>query len=144
MSKVHRLFTWVSVLMIASLLLAACAPQPTAAPEEEQPAVQPTEAPAVEEPTEAPAEPPAEGEKKVATFIWTQEFHTLNPLYTQMWFVTVLFPVYMCQAWWYDDQTNPIPNLVTEIPSAENGGISEDGRTISLNLPDHIVWSKSE
>ena len=141
MSKVHRLFTWVSVLMIASLLLAACAPQPTAAPEEEQPAVQPTEAPAVEEPTEAPAEPPAEGENKVATFIWTQEFDTLNPLYTQMWFVTVLFPVYMCQAWWYDDQNNPIPNLVTEIPSAENGGISEDGRTISLNLRDDIVWS---
>ncbi len=31
--------------------------------------------------------------------------------------------------------------LVTEIPSAENGGISEDGRTITLTLRDDIVWS---
>jgi peptide/nickel transport system substrate-binding protein len=47
----------------------------------------------------------------------------------------------MCQAWWFDDQNSPIPNLVTEIPSAENGGISEDGRTITLKLRDDIVWS---
>jgi peptide/nickel transport system substrate-binding protein len=47
----------------------------------------------------------------------------------------------MCQAWWYDEKNDPIPNLVTEIPSAENGGISADGRTITLKLRDDIVWS---
>lgn len=75
------------------------------------------------------------------TFIWTQEFDTLNPLYTNMWFVSVLWPIYMCQPWWFDDQNNPIPNMVTEIPSTANGGISEDGRTITLKLRDDIVWS---
>src|SRR4030066_55018 len=35
----------------------------------------------------------------------------------------------------------PIPNLVTEIPSVENGSISEDQRTITLKLRDDIVWS---
>ncbi len=127
MSPRKSVLRWLSLLVLVSLLLAACAPT--------APATQPaTEAPAAE--TEAP---PAE--KKVVTFIWTQEFDTLNPLYTNMWFVSVLYPVYLCQAWWFDDQNSPIPNLVTEIPSVENGGISEDGRTITLKLRDDIVWS---
>jgi len=150
MSKNHRLLTWVSMLIIASMLLAACGTPPStpAVTEVEPPAAQPTEAPAAGQPTEAPAAteaptepPPPPEEKKVVTFIWTQEFDTLNPLYTQMWFVTSLFPVYVCQAWWFDDQNSPIPNLVTEIPSVENGSISEDGRTITLKLRDDIVWS---
>ncbi len=127
MSPRKSVLRWLSLLVLVSFLLAACAPT--------APATQPaTEAPGAE--TEAP---PAE--KKVVTFIWTQEFDTLNPLYTNMWFVSVLYPVYMCQAWWFDDQNSPIPNLVTEIPSAENGGISADGRTITLKLRDDIVWS---
>jgi peptide/nickel transport system substrate-binding protein len=146
-------------LVIASLVLAACAQPaaPTQAPapaKTEEPAPAKTEAPApakteapaaTEEPakTEAPAatEPPAAAERKVATMIWTQEFDTLNPLYTNMWFVTVLYPIYECQAWWFDDKNEPIPNLVTEIPTKENGGVSEDGRSITLKLRDDIKWS---
>jgi peptide/nickel transport system substrate-binding protein len=41
----------------------------------------------------------------------------------------------------FDDQLNPTPILVTEIPSKENGGISEDDTTITLTLRDDIVWS---
>jgi peptide/nickel transport system substrate-binding protein len=77
----------------------------------------------------------------VATFIWTQEFDTLNPLYTNMWFVSTIYPLYICQAWWFDDENEPIPNLVKEIPSEDNGGISPDGRTITLKLRDDIQWS---
>ncbi len=139
MSKYQRLLTWVSLLVIASMLLAGCTPAATPVTTE----VVPPEAPPPEVPsvTEAVTEAPPPEEEKVLTFIWTQEFDTLNPLYTNMWFVSVLFPIYMCQAWWYDDQNNVFPNLVTEIPSAENGGISEDGRTITLKLRDDIVWS---
>jgi peptide/nickel transport system substrate-binding protein len=118
------------------MLLSACTtPQPS--PEATE-AEQPPEAPAV---TEAATEPPTEGEKKVAKFIWTQEFDTLSPLYTNMWFVSVVYPAYLCSAWLFDDQNNAFPNLVTEIPSNENGGISADGRTITLRLRDDIVWS---
>jgi len=142
MLKKQHILKWLSLLVIASMLLAACAPtastQLTEAPPPEAAA---TQAPPVEQPAET--EPPASAERKVVTFIWTQEFDTLNPLYTNMWFVSVLFPIYMCQAWWFDDQNNPVPNLVTEIPSLDNGGISEDGRTITLKLRDDIVWSDS-
>ncbi|MGW8250428.1 MAG: hypothetical protein ACWGO1_07275, partial [Anaerolineales bacterium] len=110
MSKRNTLFIWLSVLVVASMLLAACggaatqppAEQPTQAAPAEQPtqppAEQPTEAAPAEQPTEAPAmtEAPA-AERKVVTLIWTQEFDTLNPLYTNMWFVSSIFPVYACQ-----------------------------------------------
>jgi peptide/nickel transport system substrate-binding protein len=154
MSKRQRLLTWVSLLVIASMLLTACggaatqapAEQPTQPPAAEQPteapAAQPTEAPA-EQPTAAPTEAPV-AEKKVAKFIWTQEYDTLSPLYTNMWFVSVIYPAYLCSTWLFDDQNNAIPYLVTEIPSAENGGISEDGRTITLKLRDDITWSDGE
>ncbi len=118
--KNRRLFSFLVSLVVIAAFFAACTPA----------------APATEEPT---AEPTAE--RKVATFIWTQEYDTLNPLYTNMWFVTVLFPIYTCQAWWFDDQNNPVPSLVTEIPSKDNGGISEDGRTITFKLRDDIQWS---
>jgi peptide/nickel transport system substrate-binding protein len=142
MQHKHILFT---ILMITVLILTACAPAatPTTVVTEAPVVEQPTEAPVVA-PTEAPVVAPTEAppaEKKVVTFVWTQEFDTLNPLYTNMWFVSVLYPVYACQAWWYDENNDPLPNLVTEIPSAENGGISEDGRTITFMLRDDIVWS---
>jgi len=132
--KVKRI-AWISisVLVLLSMVLSGCQPgsKTVVVTEAQGPAVEPTA-----EPTEAP---PAE--KKVVTFIWTQEFDTLNTLYTNMWFVTVLYPIYECQAWWFDDKNEPLPNLVSEIPSLENGGISEDGRTITMKLRDDIVWS---
>lgn len=127
--------TLMFVLVSFTLILSACGGGQAAT---EAPA-----APAAPQDTAAPTEPAPEtsAERKVVTLIWTQEFDTLNPLYTNMWFVSVLYPVYMCQAWWYDENNDPLPNLVTEIPSTENGDISEDGRTITLKLRDDIVWS---
>jgi peptide/nickel transport system substrate-binding protein len=142
--------TFLFVFVIASLLLAGCA-QPTAAPTQApaqpaqpaatEPAAEPAATEAAAEPaaTEAAAEPA--GDRKVATFIWTQEFDTLSPLYTNMWFVSTLFPIYLCQAWYFDDQNQPVPVLVKEMPTKENGGISEDDRTITLMLRDDLKWS---
>lgn len=146
------------VLVVASLILASCA-QPAAPTAEEPAAEEPAaeepaaeepaaEEPAVEEPAvEEPAEeepvvPP--GEQKVATFIWTQEFDTLNPYWTNMWFSQITHQFWNCYGWVFDDQNQPIPDLVTEIPSVDNGGISEDGKTITLALRDDLVWSDGE
>jgi hypothetical protein len=71
----------IAIILILSLTLAACQQaEPEVTPEEPGEVVVPEE-PEVEEPV---VEEPAA--KKVATFIWTQEFDNLNPLYTNMWF----------------------------------------------------------
>jgi len=41
----------------------------------------------------------------------------------------------------YDEAGNMVPVLVTEIPTVENGGVSEDLRTITWKLRDDIVWA---
>ena len=90
-----------------------------------------TEAPAGQEP--APATEAA-ADKKVATFIFTQEFDNLNPLYTNQWFTGITYQIWSCYAWNYDDQNNPVPVLVKEMPTPENGGISADGKVLTLSL----------
>ena len=141
--------TLLFLVIIASFVLAGCAQPaaPTAAPvEPTKPpaAAEPTQPPAAAEPTQPPpAEPTAAApvEKKVTTFIWTQEFDTLNPLYTNMWFTSVTFQFWNCYAWDFDEKNAPIPVLVKEMPSLENGGISEDGKIITLKLREDLVWS---
>jgi peptide/nickel transport system substrate-binding protein len=135
-----------SCLIVASMILSACATAATqttvateapAVPPTSAPGVVPTAVPVVVPPTTAPA-------KKVAKFIWTQEFDTLNPIYSNMWFVSVIYPIYSCGTWMFDDQNTAYPYLVTEIPSTDNGGITNDGRTITLKLRDDIKWSDGE
>ena len=82
-----------ALLLALSLALAACTGPggTTETQATEEPAV---EDPASEETAEEPAaeEPAAEeGDRQIATFIWTQEFDTLSPLYTSMWFVTITY-----------------------------------------------------
>ncbi len=83
-------------------------------------------------------------ESKVATFIFTQEFDTLNPLYTNMWFVSITEQIWNCWAWDFDESNLPRPVLVTELPTVENGGISQDGKVITMHLRDDLVWSDGE
>jgi peptide/nickel transport system substrate-binding protein len=116
-----------------SLLLSACGPKTPASP---PPPAAGTTAPVA---TEAPTQP-----KKVVTFIFTQEPDTLNLHYTNMWFSAILQQLWNRWAWEYDENNNPFPVLVTEMPSVENGGLSADGTILTLSLRDDIVWSDGE
>lgn len=131
-----------AILVILATVLSGCAPKEEA-PVAEEPAV---EEPAVEEPSAAEpvVEEPAAAEPKVVTFAWTQEPDSLSPFYTDMWFSAILQQLYLCWAWEYDDQNVAYPHLVTEIPTKENGGLSEDGLVITLHLRDNVVWSDGE
>lgn len=132
-----------TVFLVVGLLVAACQPTPTVAPPTPtEAAVQPTQP--LPQPTQPPPQPTQPPTRKVATFIWTQEFDTLSPLYTNMWFSTTTFELWQCGAWLFDDQNNPFPSLVTELPSVENGMISPDGKVITLKLRDDAVWSDGE
>jgi len=128
------------VLVTIALVLSACGGGPAATEAPAEPSA-PEEPAAPAEP--APEEPAAEEpmESKVITFAWTQEPDSLNTYYSDMWFADILGQLFDCWAWEYDDTNSPYPHLVTEIPSIENGGLSEDGLTITLRLRDNIVWS---
>jgi peptide/nickel transport system substrate-binding protein len=152
MLKKHHLLMWLSFLVVASMLLTACAPAATQAPVEQPPteASAVTEAPTVTEAaveteapvaTEAPAATVAPTGRKVATLIYTQEFDNLSPLYSSMWFVWTTWQMNNHWPWEFDEKNEPFPVLVTEIPSVENGGISEDGTVITMHLRDDIKWS---
>jgi peptide/nickel transport system substrate-binding protein len=129
-NEMQRKYILLTCLIIAAVILSACKTSTTAT-------VVPTQAPVVVSPTETTA--PAQ--HTVAKLIWTQEFDTLNPLYTNMWFVTVTEQVWNSWAWEYNDKNEAFPRLVTEIPSQENGGISADYTTITMTLRSDVVWS---
>ncbi|MGH7328985.1 MAG: hypothetical protein ACREJX_11610, partial [Polyangiaceae bacterium] len=40
-----------------------------------------------------------------------------------------------------DQHGKPIPELLTQIPTLANGGLSRDGRTIVYKLRPNLVWS---
>ena len=41
----------------------------------------------------------------------------------------------------YNEKGNMVPLLVDEIPTVDNGGISEDLKSITWKISDGIVWS---
>jgi peptide/nickel transport system substrate-binding protein len=131
------------LILVFALVVTACGgaatPQP---PAPTQPGPAPTQPPQATEPPPPATEPPAE--RKVATFIWTQEFDTLNPYYSSKWFATITQQIWNAWAWEFDDNNEPFPVLVSEIPSVENGGISGDGTVITMQLRDDITWSDGE
>jgi len=114
-----------TALSVAGLILSACGGGG-------EPAAQVTTEPgAVANVTTAPEE-----EAKVATFIWTQEFDTLNPAYTNQWFSIITHQLWNCWAWDFDDGNNPRPVLVTEIPGVEKGEIdlSVAGQVLKIHV----------
>ncbi len=66
---------------------------------------------------------------------------TLNPhLFTE---VTLGYIAQLSQAYLvkYDEHNRPYPELVTEVPTQANGGISKDGDTITWHLRKGVRWS---
>jgi peptide/nickel transport system substrate-binding protein len=131
----------ISLIAILSMLLVACQQEPEEVVTEEQGFEAETPAVETEEEVVEAEESIAETPNKVLTLIWTQEFESLNPLYSNMWFSIVTQQIWLSWAWEFDQNNTAFPKLVTELPSIENGGISEDGRVLTMHLRDDLVWS---
>ena len=127
----RNLYVLLSLLVLASMALAACG-----APATEAPAAA-TEAPAAA--TEAPA-----AEPKVATGAWSQEPDNIVPYYTQMSYADWIAQMVMVGLGEWDDKGNFVPELAAEVPTAENGGVSADGLTITWKLKPDLKWSDGE
>ena len=124
-----------SLVVLASMILAACGGAAPAT--EEPPSV--TEAPGSTEP--AATQPPAGEFSGTATITFTQEPDNLNPLYTEMWFSAITRDFWLKGLWSFDDNNQPVPEIAAEVPSAENGGLSDDGTVITYRLRDDVTWS---
>ena len=139
----RNLYLLLSLVVLASMILTACG---GAAPATEAPPAI-TEAPGSTEPaaTEpaAATEPPATASGTV-TITFTQEPDNLNPMYTEMFFSGILREFWLKPVWTFDTNAEPVPVLASEIPSLENGGLSEDGKTVTIKLRDDITWSDGE
>jgi peptide/nickel transport system substrate-binding protein len=114
----NRLFHAASLTIILSLALAACAPPATQAP--------------------------ATAFSGTATITFVQEPDNLNPFYTQMWFSFITRDFWLKGLWSFDDNNEPVPELAAEIPSADNGGLSADGTSITVKLRDDVTWSDGQ
>lgn len=87
---------------------------------------------------------PAGDAGKVATFLYTQEFDSMSPLYTEMWFSWTTWQLFNAWAWEFDENNEAFPKLVTEIPTRANGGISADDKVITMHLRDDLKWSDND
>jgi peptide/nickel transport system substrate-binding protein len=146
----RNLFALLSLLVLASMVLAACggAPEATeAAPAETEAPAATEEVAATEEAVMGPVgtEPIAfpDGGKSV-TLAYDQEPDAVVPYFTQMSFAVWVTQMTLVGLGEWDADTNFVPELAVEVPTAENGGVSADGLTITWKLREGLYWSDGE
>jgi peptide/nickel transport system substrate-binding protein len=127
---------------------------PTAAPTAAAKPAEPTK-PAAAAPTAAPtaAAKPAEPTKPAAAAapeggtlvigMW-QEPESLNPYITSMTYSIWINSVINTEMIKTGKDDKLVPNLVQEVPTLENGGISKDGLTYTLKFKPNLKWSDGQ
>lgn len=88
-----------------------------------------------------PARPAAAYEPHVLRYVDTLDINTLNPWFGTSANITALSELTAAFFTRLDDAGNPVPELVTVIPTTANGGISADGKTITWHLRHGLKWS---
>jgi len=89
----------------------------------------------------APAQPASAYEPHVLTFADTLDINSLNFFIETSGNISRLSELTGAFFTRFDAHGNPIPELVTVIPTQQNGGISKDGKTIIWHLRHGVRWS---
>jgi peptide/nickel transport system substrate-binding protein len=142
----RNLSVLLSLMVVASVILAACGTATTPIPATEAPTEASTEATAAPNACEPVGTEPIafpDGGKTI-TGAWDQEPDSIVPYFSQMSFATWVTQLTLAGLAEWDDKNNFIPELAAEIPSADNGGVSADGLTITWKLKDCLFWSDGE
>lgn len=129
----RRTFLLIGLLAAIALVFAACA-APAAAPSTgaEQPAAAPASG--------LPAEP-GRGTDGTVTLVYWQEISILNPYLasgTKDFHGASLILEPLLE---FNQDSELVPALAIEVPTVENGGVSEDLMSITYKLQDGIVWA---
>lgn len=104
---------------------------------------QATPPPASEEPA-ATAEPTGRGSGGTLRLLYWQAPSTLNPHLTSAspdWGASRITYEPLAS---FDKEGNLVPFLAAEIPSLENGGLAEDGKSVTWKLKQDVKWSDGE
>lgn len=78
------------------------------------------------------------------TVSFSQEPDSMNGLYTSMAYAQWANDLVVASLWDINDNLEAVPVLVEEVPSLENGGISEDFMTYTITLKEGLLWSDGE
>ena len=120
--------TYLALFMILALVLSACAA--------------PAPAPAADGGDAAPAEDAtageAEGEKQVIYALY-QEPELLNPFIATQTAAAETYQFAIEGLLGVNPDGDRFPVLAAEVPSVENGLVSEDGLTVTYNLKEGVV-----
>jgi len=138
----RRVNLLLALVMLASMVVAACAPAPTPT---EAPAATPTTAPPTEVPAPTPTPPPP-GPKAGGTVVVA---HRQEPdrFWGPLTGLTVSMEVGRLinhPLLGVDENGDFFPFLITEVPTVENGGISADSKTVTLHLLENVKWHDGE
>ncbi len=92
----------------------------------------------------APADTAEPASGGIAVVALTQEPGMLSPLFnaqsgSNLTYAFVVEPLFTIL-----DTGERVPNLATEVPTLENGLVSEDGLTVTYKIHEGIVWSDGE
>ena len=72
---------------------------------------------------------------------FAQEPDSMNGFYSSMAFAQWANDLVQASLWDISDTLEAVPVLAAEIPSIENGGISEDYLTYTIRLKEGLLWS---
>jgi peptide/nickel transport system substrate-binding protein len=75
---------------------------------------------------------------------FAQEPDSMNGFYSSMAFAQWANDLVQASLWDVTDTLESVPVLAAEVPSVENGGISEDYLTYTITLKEGLLWSDGE
>jgi peptide/nickel transport system substrate-binding protein len=95
---------------------------------------------------QAPAESPSPSPAAEVTLRlgWTSEPDSLNPFVGYMDSTYEIWRINYSTVFGYNQDNGPGPDLATEMPTKENGGISADGKVWTVHLRSGVKWSDGE
>jgi len=77
----------------------------------------------------------------VLRYATAEDISSLNPLLSQQTTLGLMSSLTMAWLVKWDRNNHPFPELATEVPTMQNGGISKDGLTITYHLRKGVKWS---
>jgi peptide/nickel transport system substrate-binding protein len=137
----NKLFFLFSLLIIASMVMSACAPQKVVETVVVAGTPQVVEITSTPEPTAGPKEFNSKDPTTFTNVVFGDP-ETLDPaLDYETAGGGIVQNVYDTLIWYNkDDPSNFVPNLATEVPTVDNGGISADGKTVTFKIRQGVKF----